>query len=431
MAEDVQKENGLREVPASEILAKIEKGEPVEYDHVIIKGSIDISKISLPRRHIDRTDFEKGYLELSEDLFFVGPTIKFSNSRFRDPAKFRNVLFNDKVNFTNCEFENYIHFVGSQFKSAVNFNDSKFDSFADFTGTLFNSLATYYSAVFNDRVDFVGSRSIRSIFVGTKFNNDALLMRSKFGARSQFNGAEFQHADFMEAEFGDNTLFKKTQFFGVISFLGSIFLGKVEFEESEFKDSINFTEVSFMGYTNFDNCIFDKVANFGSSSFCDDSRLSLRYSSFEKLIIPWKNIKGKLIFDGSAYLALVKNYNNQGRFNDADDCYYQYRIKRSPRLNGLNRILDFFLFYFYGYGVRPKYPLIVMVALFFMSILVYLLDGQASSLISVVELSITTLFAQIPNGLTGFSRWWSILERILGWILMSSFLVVLAKKTLR
>jgi uncharacterized protein YjbI with pentapeptide repeats len=431
MAEDNQEESELREVPASEILAKIKRGETVEYDHVIIKGNIDISEIDLPKRHIDRTDFEKGDLELSEDLFFVDTTIKFSNSRFHDPTKFRNILFNNEVSFTNCEFERYIHFVGSQFKRAANFDNSKFDSFADFTGTFFNGGATYLHVVFNDRVDFVGSRSIHSLFVGTKFNNDALLMRSKFGAWSQFNGAEFQHADFMEAEFGDNTLFKRTHFFGIISFLGSIFLGRVEFDESEFKDSVDFIEVNFMGYTNFDNCIFDKVANFGSSFLSDNSKLSLKYSSFDKLFIPWKNIKCKLIFDGSAYLALVKNYNNQGRFNDADDCYYQYRIKRSPRLSGFNRILDFLLFYFYGYGVRPKYPLIVMATLFFMSILVYTLDGQASTLISAVELSIITLFAQIPNGLTGFSRWWSIMERILGWLLMSSFLVVLAKKTLR
>ena len=47
MTEGTQDIHGLREVPASEILAKIEKGEPVEYDHVRFIGDIDISKINL------------------------------------------------------------------------------------------------------------------------------------------------------------------------------------------------------------------------------------------------------------------------------------------------------------------------------------------------------------------------------------------------
>jgi len=35
-------DEGLREVSASEILDKIKKGEPIEYDRIIIKGDLDI-----------------------------------------------------------------------------------------------------------------------------------------------------------------------------------------------------------------------------------------------------------------------------------------------------------------------------------------------------------------------------------------------------
>ena len=38
-------EEGMRVVPAQEILDKIEMGLPVEYDHVIIKGDLDLSKL--------------------------------------------------------------------------------------------------------------------------------------------------------------------------------------------------------------------------------------------------------------------------------------------------------------------------------------------------------------------------------------------------
>lgn len=431
MAEDAKEKNGLRIVAASEILAKVERGEIVEYDDVIIEGDLDISKLNLPKEHIDRTNFERDYLELSEDLTSVNSIIKIKNSKFKDAIKLRNIIFEEEVSFINCKFDRYVHFVGSQFRGLATFDESRFNSFTDFTGTLIKSLATYLGTIFDDRVDFVGSCSNKSIFVGTKFNKDALFMRSKFGTYSQFNGAEFRSANFMKVEFDDVIYFEKARFFGITSFLGAKFNGMVEFNGSEFRDSVDFIDASFMGYTNFDNCIFDKVANFGSISLGPGSYLSLKYSSFEKLLLPWRSIKDKLIFDGSAYLALVKNYNNQGRFNDADECYYKYMIRRSTKLKGFNKILDFFLFYFYGYGIRPKYPLILMAVLFIFSVLVYSLDGQASTPIKAVELSLLALTAQIPNGLTGLCRWWSIAERILGWLLMSSFLVVLAKKTLR
>lgn len=41
MADDPQNPNGLKEIQASEILAKIEKGELVEYEKVLINGDLD------------------------------------------------------------------------------------------------------------------------------------------------------------------------------------------------------------------------------------------------------------------------------------------------------------------------------------------------------------------------------------------------------
>ena len=55
MTENHENGAGLREIPASEILDKILKGEPVEYDHVIIKGDLDINKCKrdLPKKSED------------------------------------------------------------------------------------------------------------------------------------------------------------------------------------------------------------------------------------------------------------------------------------------------------------------------------------------------------------------------------------------
>jgi hypothetical protein len=151
----------------------------------------------------------------------------------------------------------------------------------------------------------------------------------------------------------------------------------------------------------------------------------LKYSEFFRLEIPWKIIRDKLEYDGSAYLALVKNYNNLEWHEDADACYYEYRIIKSRELKGVRKIFDFFLFYFYGYGIRPEYPLAAMAAIFAFSTLVYLLEGQASTTLDAAEISIKALTIQISTDLVGLCKWCSIAERILGWLLMSSFLVVL------
>jgi len=39
-----------RVVQAEEILKKIELGQPVEYDNVIVEGDLDLSRLNLPRQ---------------------------------------------------------------------------------------------------------------------------------------------------------------------------------------------------------------------------------------------------------------------------------------------------------------------------------------------------------------------------------------------
>jgi hypothetical protein len=58
------------------------------------------------------------------------------------------------------------------------------------------------------------------------------------------------------------------------------------------------------------------------------------------------------------------------------------------------------------------------------------IDGSVSFLLVTFKKSINFEKIQVDH-LTGLCRGWSILERVVGWLLMTSFLVVLAKKTLR
>jgi len=59
---EARDEEGMRVVPAQEILDKIERGKPVAYDHVIVEG--DLGTVELPIRYINRTLDEIEYFGL-------------------------------------------------------------------------------------------------------------------------------------------------------------------------------------------------------------------------------------------------------------------------------------------------------------------------------------------------------------------------------
>jgi hypothetical protein len=69
-----------RVVQASEILGKIERGEPVNYSHVIIEGDLNISDLDLPRVPVARSKNEIEFLGLSESLKLVRSTLVIEES---------------------------------------------------------------------------------------------------------------------------------------------------------------------------------------------------------------------------------------------------------------------------------------------------------------------------------------------------------------
>jgi hypothetical protein len=46
-------------IPAEDILFKIKQGLPVEYDHVTIRGDLNLNDLGLTTKHVDRTSDEQ------------------------------------------------------------------------------------------------------------------------------------------------------------------------------------------------------------------------------------------------------------------------------------------------------------------------------------------------------------------------------------
>jgi hypothetical protein len=298
-----------------------------------------------------------------------------------------------------------VSFNGSKIVEQASFSDTQFIKDANFIGTQFCKVASFGDAVFEGTANFYVSR-----FYGPAYFSGGVL----FKKGADFSGSQFNR----------------------LAYFWANFMGDASFVESEFNGRAFFALSSFNKRMILDN---SRIRSMNlSATFNEGSTISLKHSEFFRLEVPWIDIKDKFgnnkdNFDGSTYLALVKNYNNLEWFDDADACYDQYRIKKSMELKGVKKLTDCLVsFYFYGYGVHPEYPLAIMAVIFIASALVYFLDGQVHSITNAAELSavILTTTTQIDS-LTGICRCWSIGERILGWLLMSSFLVVLTKKTIR
>jgi hypothetical protein len=220
MAEDSNKLKGLREVPASEILAKIEKGEPVEYDHVFIDGNLDISGLSHVKSQITITNSEiNGFLNFSEAIFekpvkfegtvFIGETYSrksrfdgyasFSEAKFCKESHFEETIFNGEVYFRKTTFNGPAFFFKTIFCKGiplgVHFNESVFDKDVHFSEAYFNGhayfdFANFCSDSFYHDAWFMGSAS----FNGSHFKSRALFIRSHFeGENLTLKNAEFKN----------------------------------------------------------------------------------------------------------------------------------------------------------------------------------------------------------------------------------------------
>ena len=183
MAEDPNKFEGLKEVPASEILAKIEKGQEIHYNHVIIKGDLDISSLNLPEGKDGRKVLEAplslhncqihGKIILSEVIVKFGINVRntqirddvyissefsekfgfdFERSIFYGHAFFDGSKFRGYVCFRDCEFINISSFINSEFMMYTDFSGTKFKFLARFEGSQFSGeMLTFRGAEFEDK----------------------------------------------------------------------------------------------------------------------------------------------------------------------------------------------------------------------------------------------------------------------------------------
>lgn len=355
-------EDSRRVVQASEILDAIERGEPVDYDGVIVEGDLDLSGRTLGPVHFKDAEFRGG--------------VNFTGTNLTDDALFYFANFSNNANFYNADFSGYTNFRYAQFSGFACFDQVKFDNSVFFSEAQFRDNANFISTQFSIKASFFKSKfSQDSNFYNARFSGYTIFEQAHFSRDANFKEINFsKDVDFMEAYFGDDVDFENGLFNGFTRFIGSQFNNTANFKGTQFCKDATFKDVQFNGNTSFMNSRFKEDALFENTTFRGE--LSLTRARYNKLLIRWYNINGGLTYDDAAYLTLLKNFKDLGYLEDYDSCYYEYRKERRghpwPAVGELDQYLirkpiDLFLQVSYGYGTKPLnalYSSLLIIGLF-------------------------------------------------------------------
>jgi hypothetical protein len=365
-----------QEVQAYKILDQIQDGKDIEYDHVIVNGNLDLSQLHLQRNitssiRINESTFE-GFVYFKDITF--DKAIDFSSSNFSNLTDFGGDTFKDDAYFDGVTFRREANFGDAKFNRDANFKDTIFTEKANFRKTTFGETVSFWNATFNGYTNF-GEAT---------FSTDAEFSKDTFRDYAYFGGATFSGNANFEGE---------TKFIEMANFGETVFKEMANFGEATFSKNADFWKAIFTEEANFRKATFNGDAFFDESIFKND--LDLTYTKYGKFYIQWSRINN-LVYDSTAYQLLIENYKKLGFYDDADKCYYQFRVEqfldridKNP-VNDLSMSLfDLGAWIFYGFGKKPLYS--VLWSIFFVVLFAFLWMNVGGSKDSESAIRIKTI----------------------------------------
>ena len=468
-----------RIIDAGEIIEKIEQGQPVAYENVIVKGDLNLSRLDNRERKAGKEN-----IQYSAGRAEIDSPLRISNSVILNQVYLNKLILKKPVDFHGTRFMSRVSLNDLWFNDTPNFNNARFEDDADFSTSRFNALAIFSSAQFGQTAYFRQSEfNQKARFVSAQFNQTAYFKKARFLKEAEFRSAKFgQSASFESAEFAQNANFKLAKFQQAADFQKARFDQAAVFESADFFQDANFDQTQFSQTANFESANFHQESYFRNSSiqnalfndirFKEDAtfdnvrieNLSLKGTDVEKLDLRWSSIQD-LAYDDSAYVLLRKNLDMRGYLDDASECEFSYRCEHRADLwtkQDFGRwLFDFLAYATYGYGLRPLWPLgwsmtfILIGGLFFFltnsivrskqfsqlteSSVNRIVMEKAAGKVSIWEslLLSTTYFTSGASNIisatpsefvpVGLARYVVVLLRLLGWIFFVIFLSSLTR----
>jgi len=454
-------------IAAQDILAQIRSGEPLDYNNVTITGELDLGPGEEPVRQ----------------------SIRIINSRFQGPVKIEGVTFAEFLDLRGCIFRDDVSFIKSRFLGDAKFAGAKFGKQADFAETYFQGPASFISTSFQNDSSF-GSAQFDgdAVFLDCNFASDVDFNYAKFLRSVSFLNANFEDVSFFETQFTEQVTFRSAQFKGNATFAATRFESDVLFRAGRFRKGSTFGLSSFGGLADYGNVDFNKTAFFGGVKFADlayfanarfngdlilegarlysmqldnatfneRSKINLNSTDFSKFVVHWSILQNRIVYNGAAYLALVKNYKSLEWFDEADKCYYQYRrIGQDQAAWGWDKLSDIISWLSCGYGVRVSYTAFwCLFTILIFGLIFWAGKGMSKFEIEGMELPgdprmrpskrvsftdalyfsiamFTTSQAPVNTYPVGVYKHLAMAEGILGWFFLGLFVVVLSAVLIR
>jgi hypothetical protein len=415
----------------------------------------------------DSSFARNAYFEWAE---FYGKA-NFQDSIFYDSSHLLEAVFSDDAIFKNAKFGNFVDMRGAKFGGLTKFDLSIFAGDAHFEEILFSKDVDFKNSQFYGAATFWAANfEGESDFRGTKFYRDAIF------SNSQFRGI----ASFGDTRFDSNAGFRKSIFLNDLLFENSLFKGNAEFRDANFEKNVGFENVIMASQADFSrsqfsnnrnsitkflNTSFEGDANFAYSSFSPvaqmrNSRfnrsLNMTQAIFDRMEIRWDDIKNCLIGDDSIYISFINNFRNLGQFGDYDNCIYQYGRYRLAHEDSIwSYLTDMMSWITCGFGVRPHFAIAWALSVITVFGYIYHVLGalqrdirfqsvfqskkygkkmKASTFREALYFSAMVFLVSLPpQGLRSADKWrYAVMfEDVLGWILMTLFVVTLGHVMIR
>ncbi len=189
----------------------------------------------------------------------------------------------------------------------------------------------------------------------------------------------------IRTKFEKNLYFINATFLGDVDFLGAVYDNDIKFNKANFSGNAHFNYIRSKGEANFESARFHHNANFSNAEFERTAyfnnaifyrEFNLTNAKIGKIYLRWQNIRDHLTCNNAIYLYLINDYKDQGLFDDADECYYNYMKIYKENLIQPWKFLNDLSWLTWGYGVKLHYTIIwSAITVFLFSLFFYRKDS--------------------------------------------------------
>lgn len=162
-------------------------------------------------------------------------------------------------------------------------------------------------------------------------------------------------ASFNWASFGDGVSFTETNLGDYADFTGANFGNFADFSSANFGNSANFIFTDFGDFASFWGVDFGDSAHFDDANFGNCVNF-LNINCTDNIDFVGPDTSENIFTDGKSSELFIKYYNNEARYEDADNIYYNYRRYSQDQkgLLSLSKWMDLISWITCGYGLRPS-----------------------------------------------------------------------------